>query len=111
LDPDTPDSFDSKYYSNLQIGKGLFQSDQELFSTSGADTVSIVNSFSSNQTLFFERFKASMIKMGNIRVLTGSQGKLENNVTLLMEILLVWLLWPPMKHQMVACLAQCSKKI
>ncbi|KAK2448290.1 peroxidase [Trifolium repens] len=76
LDLTTPDTFDSSYYSNLQIQKGLFQSDQELFSTSGADTIDIVNSFSNNQTLFFENFKASMIKMGNIGVLTGSQGEI-----------------------------------
>ncbi|KAJ1420913.1 Secretory peroxidase [Sesbania bispinosa] len=76
LDPITPDTFDSKYYSDLQLLMGLFQSDQELFSTTGADTIDIVNSFSSNQTLFFENFKASMIKMGNIGVLTGSQGEI-----------------------------------
>ncbi|GAU43772.1 hypothetical protein TSUD_377970 [Trifolium subterraneum] len=76
LDLTTPDTFDSKYYSNLKIGKGLFQSDQELFSTSGADTIAIVNSFNNNQTLFFENFKASMIKMGNVGVLTGSQGEI-----------------------------------
>jgi len=76
LDPTTPDTFDSNYYSNLQVGNGLFQSDQVLFSTSDADTISIVNSFASNQTLFFENFVASMIKMGNIGVLTGSQGEI-----------------------------------
>nr|CAC38073.1 peroxidase1A [Medicago sativa] len=76
LDPTTPDTFDSNYYSNLQVGKGLFQSDQELFSTNGSDTISIVNSFANNQTLFFENFVASMIKMGNIGVLTGSQGEI-----------------------------------
>lgn len=54
----------------------MFQSDQELFSTSGSDTVAIVNSFNNNQTLFFEKFKASMIKMGNIGVLTGAQGEI-----------------------------------
>jgi peroxidase len=54
----------------------LFSSDQELFSTSGADTIAIVNSFNNNQTLFFENFKASMIKMGNVGVLTGSQGEI-----------------------------------
>jgi len=76
LDPTTPDTFDSNYYSNLQIGNGLFQSDQELFSTNGSDTISIANSFANNQTLFFENFVASMIKMGNIGVLTGSQGEI-----------------------------------
>ncbi|KAK7303548.1 hypothetical protein RJT34_14455 [Clitoria ternatea] len=76
FDPTTPDTFDKNYYSNLQIQKGLLQSDQELFSTTGADTIGIVNSFSSNQTLFFENFKASMIKMSKIGVLTGSQGEI-----------------------------------
>ncbi|KAK7331264.1 hypothetical protein VNO77_25484 [Canavalia gladiata] len=76
LDFTTPDTFDSNYYSNLQLENGLLQSDQELFSTSGADTIAIVNSFSNNQTLFYENFKASMIKMGNIGVLTGSQGEI-----------------------------------
>ncbi|RDX80762.1 Peroxidase 15, partial [Mucuna pruriens] len=76
LDLTTPDTFDSNYYSNLQLQNGLLQTDQELFKTSGADTIPIVNSFSSNQTLFFENFKASMIKMGNIGVLTGSQGEI-----------------------------------
>jgi len=76
FDPTTPDKFDKNYYSNLQVHKGLLQSDQELFSTIGADTIDIVNRFSSNQTLFFESFKAAMIKMGNIGVLTGSQGEI-----------------------------------
>ncbi|OIV96004.1 hypothetical protein TanjilG_27108 [Lupinus angustifolius] len=76
LDLTTPDTFDNNYYSNLQSQNGLLQTDQELFSTSGADTIAIVNNFISNQTLFFEIFKASMIKMGNIGVLTGSQGEI-----------------------------------
>ncbi|XLU52902.1 hypothetical protein S245_047550, partial [Arachis hypogaea] len=76
LDLTTPDTFDKNYYSNLQVHKGLLQSDQELFSTSGADTIDIVNKFSSDQNAFFEAFKASMIKMGNIGVLTGSQGEI-----------------------------------
>ncbi|XP_061350503.1 peroxidase A2-like [Gastrolobium bilobum] len=76
LDLTTPNTFDSKYYFNLQHQNGLLQSDQELFSTSGAATTPIVNNFSSNETLFFKNFVASMIKMGNIGVLTGSQGEI-----------------------------------
>ncbi|MED6189314.1 hypothetical protein PIB30_094774 [Stylosanthes scabra] len=76
LDTTTPDTFDKNYYSNLQVHKGLLQSDQELFSTSGADTISIVNNFSGDQNAFFEAFKASMIKMGQIGVLTGSKGEI-----------------------------------
>ncbi|TYJ18658.1 hypothetical protein E1A91_A09G138300v1 [Gossypium mustelinum] len=56
LEPTTPDSFDNNYFANLQNNRGLLQSDQELFSTSGAPTISIVNTFSSNQTAFFQSF-------------------------------------------------------
>ncbi|CAI8590414.1 unnamed protein product [Vicia faba] len=76
FDPTTADKFDKNYYTNLQGKKGLLQSDQELFSTTGADTISIVNKFSSDQKAFFESFKAAMIKMGNIGVLTGKQGEI-----------------------------------
>lgn len=79
LDPTTPDGFDSNYFSNLQVHKGLLQSDQELFSTSGADTIDIVNNFSVNQTAFFESFVESMIKMGNISPLTGTDGEIRLN--------------------------------
>ncbi|XP_062076778.1 peroxidase A2-like [Humulus lupulus] len=77
IDPTTPDQFDNKYYSNLQANKGLFQSDQELFSTPGADDViEFVNKFSANQTAFFESFVSSMIKMGNLSLITGSDGEI-----------------------------------
>ncbi|RDX79305.1 Peroxidase 15, partial [Mucuna pruriens] len=76
FDPTTPDTFDKNYYSNLQVKKGLLQSDQELFSTTGADTIAIVNKFSSDQNAFFASFSASMIKMGNIGVLTGTKGEI-----------------------------------
>ncbi|CAL5423514.1 unnamed protein product [Camellia sinensis] len=76
LDPTTPDGFDNNYFSNLQNNQGLLQSDQELFSTSGSATISIVNSFSSNQSTFFQNFAQSMINMGNISPLTGSSGEI-----------------------------------
>ncbi|KAL2341520.1 hypothetical protein Fmac_009460 [Flemingia macrophylla] len=76
LDLTTPDRLDNKYYSNLQQLNGLLQSDQELFSTPGADTISLVNSFSSSQSVFFSNFAASMIKMGNIGVLEGTKGEI-----------------------------------
>ncbi|KAK6232299.1 hypothetical protein SCA6_002372 [Theobroma cacao] len=76
LDPTTPDTFDSNYFTNLQNNQGLLQSDQELFSTAGAPTISIVNTFSGNQTAFFQSFAQSMINMGNISPLTGSSGEI-----------------------------------
>ncbi|CAL8159829.1 unnamed protein product [Prunus armeniaca] len=79
FDPSTPNTFDGKYFSNLQVRKGLLQSDQELFSTTGADTINIVNNFSVNQSAFFESFVKSMIKMGNISPLTGTDGEIRLN--------------------------------
>ncbi|KAF4361851.1 hypothetical protein F8388_003172 [Cannabis sativa] len=79
LDLSTPNTFDNRYFTNLQSQNGLLQTDQELFSTSGADTISIVNNFTTNQTAFFESFVVSMIKMGNIRVLTGTNGEIRSN--------------------------------
>ncbi|KAL3533949.1 hypothetical protein ACH5RR_007470 [Cinchona calisaya] len=76
LDFTTPNTFDNNYFSNLQNNEGLLQSDQELFSTSGAATISIVNTFSSSQTTFFQNFVQSMINMGNISPLTGTNGEI-----------------------------------
>ncbi|XP_054805940.1 peroxidase 15-like [Prosopis cineraria] len=45
LDLTTPDKFDKNYYTNLHFHAGLLNSDQVLFSTFGADTIPIVNSF------------------------------------------------------------------
>ncbi|XP_061954849.1 peroxidase A2-like [Populus nigra] len=79
LDPTTSDTFDNNYFTNLQNNQGLLQSDQELFSTPGAATITIVNNFSSNQTAFFQSFVQSMINMGNISPLTGSSGEIRSD--------------------------------
>uniref|UniRef100_A0A5B6YH61 Peroxidase n=1 Tax=Davidia involucrata TaxID=16924 RepID=A0A5B6YH61_DAVIN len=79
LDPSTPDSFDNNYFTNLQNNQGLLQTDQELFSTSGADTVAIVNRFGNSQTEFFDSFGPSMINMGNISPLTGTNGEIRSD--------------------------------
>lgn len=77
LDPTTLDSFYNNYFANLQNNQGLLQSDQELFSSS--TTVSIVNTFSSNQNTFFQSFTQSMINMGNISPLTGTNGEIRSD--------------------------------
>ncbi|WCJ22361.1 Peroxidase superfamily protein [Euphorbia peplus] len=79
LDPSTPDAFDNKYFANLKNNRGLLQADQEIFSTAGAPTIAFVNTFSSNQTAFFESFARSMINMGNIKPLTGTNGQIRAN--------------------------------
>lgn len=79
LDPTTPDTFDNNYFTNLQGGRGLLQSDQELFSNTGSATVAIVNRFASSQSDFFTSFAQSMINMGRISPLTGSNGQIRTN--------------------------------
>ncbi|XP_027349267.1 peroxidase A2-like [Abrus precatorius] len=79
LDPSSPDTFDNNYFKNLLNNQGLLQTDQELFSTNGSATISIVNNFASNQTAFFLAFAQSMINMGNIAPLTGSQGEIRSD--------------------------------
>ncbi|OIT36556.1 PREDICTED: peroxidase 70-like [Nicotiana attenuata] len=76
LDP-TPAFFDSKYFSNLVAKKGLLRSDQALFS--GGQTGNLVNTYSANRWIFSKDFANSMIKMGNIKPLTGSRGQIRVN--------------------------------
>ncbi|MCL7045261.1 hypothetical protein MKW94_009620 [Papaver nudicaule] len=77
LDIRTPNVFDNKYYVDLMNRQGLFTSDQDLYTDSR--TRPIVTSYAINQSLFFERFVFSMIKMGQLSVLTGSQGEIRAN--------------------------------
>ncbi|XP_050215903.1 peroxidase 59-like [Mercurialis annua] len=81
LDRNSIDLFDNHYFQNLQNNKGLLGSDQILFSSdeSVTTTKSIVQSYSTNSKLFFDDFANSMIKMGNIRPLTGSAGQIRKN--------------------------------
>ena len=79
LDPATPDTFDSDYYTSIEARRGTLQSDQELLSTPSAPTAPIVHRFAGSQKEFFRSFARSMISMGSIQVLTGSQGEIRKN--------------------------------
>ena len=79
LDPLTPNLFDNKFFANIHEGRGIVQSDQVLYSTPDAETVSLVNKFLANETAFFESFVVAMIKMANISVLTGTEGEIRLN--------------------------------
>lgn len=57
--------------------QGLFTSDQDLYTDSR--TRGIVTNFAINQTLFFQEFVNSMIKMSQLSVLTGNQGEIRAN--------------------------------
>ncbi|KAF8093026.1 hypothetical protein N665_0392s0002 [Sinapis alba] len=79
FDPVTPNTFDTQFYTNLRNGKGLIQSDQELFSTPQADTIPLVEQYSSNRSAFFKAFGEAMIRMGDLQPLTGNQGEIRLN--------------------------------
>ncbi|XP_059669815.1 peroxidase 22.3-like [Cornus florida] len=76
LDP-TAALFDTKYFSNLVKKKGLLHSDQALFN--GGETDGLVKSYVTNAGAFSTDFANSMIKMGNIKPLTGKKGQIRLN--------------------------------
>lgn len=77
LDPDTPQVFDNMYFKNLQRGKGLFTSDQTLYTKRGSR--SVVNMFASNKTAFERVFIAAMTKLGRFGVKTGNHGEIRKD--------------------------------
>eukprot|EP01018_Ginkgo_biloba_P007362 Gb_00475 [translate_table: standard] len=77
MDPTTPRTFDNAYYGNLVSGKGLFTSDQILFTDSRSKTT--VNNFATSSTAFNTAFIDAIKKMGRIGVKTGNQGEIRRD--------------------------------
>ncbi|RWR94940.1 peroxidase PX5 [Cinnamomum micranthum f. kanehirae] len=77
MDIRSPNSFDNKYYVNLINRQVLFTSDQDLLRD--LRTRPFVRLFGLSQTAFFEQFAYSMVKMGQLSVLTGTQGEIRMN--------------------------------
>ncbi|KAI4302451.1 hypothetical protein MLD38_038193 [Melastoma candidum] len=77
LDQQTPTFFDNDYYKNLLQKKGLLHSDQQLYN--GGSTDSIVETYVGSQSTFVNDFVNGMIKMGDSRPLTGSNGEVRKN--------------------------------
>ncbi|KAK1670442.1 hypothetical protein QYE76_058601 [Lolium multiflorum] len=73
----TPNVFDNKYYLDLLNRQGLFTSDQDLHTD--ARTKPAVTRFALDQPAFFDQFVFSVVKMGQINVLTGNQGQIRND--------------------------------
>ncbi|XAR51350.1 Peroxidase [Bertholletia excelsa] len=77
MDPTTPRIFDNMYYKNLQQGKGLFTSDQVLFSDRRSRP--LVNFWASNSTAFQRAFVRAMTKLGRVGVKTRFKGNIRRN--------------------------------
>lgn len=75
----TPARVDTTYFTDLLKKKGLLHSDQELFKGQGRESDNLVKLYSSSPLAFARDFKASMIKMGNLKPLTGRKGEVRRN--------------------------------
>lgn len=75
----TPARFDARYFTNLVGKRGLLQSDQALFSGGETDELVKMYSVGENYGVFWRDFGRSMIKMANIRPLTGDMGQIRTN--------------------------------
>ncbi|KAG6631093.1 hypothetical protein CIPAW_13G066400 [Carya illinoinensis] len=71
---------DNVYFKSLLETKGLFHSDQELFKNiTGSESDNLVKHYSTNPSDFAKDFGASMIKMSNMKPLTGNEGEIRMN--------------------------------
>jgi len=75
----TPNKVDTSYYKALLYKQGLLHSDQELFKGDGSQSDRLVQLYSKNSYAFAYDFGVSMIKMGNLKPLTGKKGEIRCN--------------------------------
>ncbi|CAN1771877.1 Cationic peroxidase 1 [Linum perenne] len=69
--------FDVSYFKNLAAKKGLLHSDQAILAA--GPTGDLVNAYGEDGRKFWIDFGRSMVKMGNIKVLTGKRGQIRVN--------------------------------
>ncbi|TVU18012.1 hypothetical protein EJB05_34077, partial [Eragrostis curvula] len=76
-----PNVLSNQYYNNVLTGQVLFKSDQALMSRN--ETAAKVAYYAANPLAWKVRFAAALVRMGNIKVLTGTQGEVRKrcNVT------------------------------
>lgn len=73
----TPTKLDNKYYQNVKDLKGLFFSDWSLLTSD--ETANLLNDFRTTPQLFEAKFAESMVKMGSIPLLPGTQGEIRKS--------------------------------
>jgi peroxidase len=76
-DVTTENSFDTAYYRNLLVKKGLFHSDQELYKGDGSEADALVTKYAKNYLAFKSDFINAMIKMGDLK--NTDEGEIRNN--------------------------------
>ncbi|XP_021677112.2 peroxidase 55 [Hevea brasiliensis] len=79
MDPITPQIFDNVYYQNLVGGKGLFTSDEVLFTDPASKPT--VTDFANSPGDFNGAFVTAMRKLGRVGVKTSNQGRIRTDCT------------------------------
>lgn len=77
MNPISPAITDVGYYLDILANRGLFTSDQTLLTSTA--TASQVKQNARNPFLWKRKFAAAMVKMGNLGVLTGTDGEIRTN--------------------------------
>ncbi|KAK3229481.1 hypothetical protein Dsin_001362 [Dipteronia sinensis] len=77
MNPASPSITDVGYYNDILKNRGLFTSDQTLLTDPA--TASQVNQNAINPKFWRNKFAASMVKMGQLGVLTGNAGEIRAN--------------------------------
>lgn len=81
MDPTTPRTFDHVYYKNLQNGKGLFSSDQVLFTDPRSKPA--VNAFASSVHVFNDNFVAAITRLGRVGIKNAKNGNIRRDCSVL----------------------------
>ncbi|MED6204247.1 Peroxidase 9 [Stylosanthes scabra] len=79
LDFGSPRMFDNTYFKFIIQGRGLLNSDQVLLNGGVKKTQELVKKYAQDESLFFQQFAMSMVKMGNLRPITGFNGQVRKN--------------------------------
>ncbi|XP_076926451.1 peroxidase 27-like [Bidens hawaiensis] len=82
MDPGSFRRFDDDYYTIVLKRRGLFQSDAALLNNKKTSAY-VKRQAQSHGSLFFKDFKKSMVKMGQIGVLTGKAGEIRKQCALI----------------------------
>ncbi|KAJ3693631.1 hypothetical protein LUZ60_009111 [Juncus effusus] len=82
MDPGSFKTFDNGYFKQVAKRRSLFFSDDSLRKLGKKSMAYILRQANSNGAEFFKDFGVSMVKMGNLQVLTGSQGEIRKNCAL-----------------------------
>ncbi|CAI0406318.1 unnamed protein product [Linum tenue] len=77
MDPITPNTFDNTYFKNLQQGKGLFTSDQILYTDLKSRPT--VDAWAGNSVAFQQAFITAITKLGRVGVKTGRGGNIRTD--------------------------------